>query len=151
MNGGAKPAYDLRAADAGDYPFCERLYIASMQPLLSALDAWDHGKAVRALTEYFKPEEVQIVRMEKEDAGWIQISESEQALHLDQIYLREKFRGRGVGTHLIAQTADHARSVGKCVKLSLIRGNRAATLYQRLGFKQESEDRTKYHMVLATN
>lgn len=135
-----------RPALAGDFDFCRALYFSSMRPLLEALGAWDEEKAETAFKEYFKPEEIRIVLVDGKEVGWIQVSETENEIHLDQIHLNEEVRGKGIGTKLVRETMANARSIGKPVLLSLLRGNRAITLYRRLGFKPNGSDRTKLHM-----
>lgn len=141
-------AFDLRPARADDYAFCEELYFASMQPLLTALDAWDQDECKAAFEGYFQTDEIRMILMDGREAGWIQVSETEDALHLDQIHLLAEFRCRGVGTHLIRELVEEARAAGKSVMLSLVRGNRVVNLYERLGFCLESEDSTRLHMRL---
>lgn len=135
-----------RPALPSDFDFCRALYFSSMRPLLEALGTWDEEKAERAFKEYFKPEEIRIVVVDGREAGWIQVSQTESEVHLDQIHLTEETRGRGIGTKLICETMAEARNAGKPVLLSLLRGNRAISLYRRLGFKPNGSDRTKLHM-----
>ena len=136
----------MRPAVAGDFGFCLALYLSSMCPLQQALGICDEKKVKNAFKKYFKPEEIRIVLMDGVEAGWIQVSHTESEVHLDQIHLNEKIRGRGVGTKFICETMADARNVGKPVLLSLLRGNRAISLYRRLGFKPNGSDHTKLHM-----
>lgn len=136
----------MRPALAGDFEFCRALYLSSMRPLLEALGAWDEQKAENAFREYFNPEEIRIVLVDGVGAGWIQVSQTAREVHLDQIHLIEEIRGRGVGTKLIRETMAEARKAGKPVLLSLLRGNRAISLYRRLGFIPDRSDHTKLHM-----
>lgn len=136
----------LRPALPSDFGFCRTLYFSCMRPLLEALGAWDAKKADDAFDEYFEPDEIRIVVVDGVEAGWIQVSQTGDELHLDQIHLIETVRGRGIGTQLMRETMAHARSVGKPVLLSLLRGNRAVGLYRKLGFKPNGSDKTKLHM-----
>lgn len=120
--------------------------MASMQPLLTALGAWDDAKAEASFSEYFKQDEVRIITINGADIGWIQVSEANGEIHLDQLHLVEPFRDRGIGTRLIEQTKEDAEKQNRPVRLSFVRGNRAALLYERLGFRHVGSDRTKIHM-----
>ena len=57
-------------------------------------------------------------------------------LLMDGLFVASPARGRGVGTRLLAAVADRARQEG-CgeVRLEVIDGNRARTLYDRFGFR----------------
>jgi GNAT superfamily N-acetyltransferase len=133
-------------AVADDFKFCRCLYFSSMRPLLVALGAWDEQKAESAFRGYFDPREVSIIMKDGKRVGWIQISETESAVNLDQIHLESDLRGKGIGTGLMLETMAYARNAGKPLLLSLLRGNRAMSLYERLGFKPNGSDHTKLHM-----
>lgn len=121
----------------------------SMQPLLSALDAWDADRAAAAFESYFIVDEINVVTLDGADVGWFQVSSTKTELCLDQIHLVENVRNRGVGEHLIRNIVDEAFAQGRSVSLSLVKGNPAIHLYRRLGFHLTGEDETKYHMCRA--
>lgn len=145
----AAPAFQLRPANAGDFGFARKLYMNSMQPLLSELGAWDADKADAAFEGYFIVDEIRIVTLNGTDVGWLQVSSTPTELCLDQIHLVEQARNRGVGRQLIRSIVDEAFAQGKNVSLSLVKGNPAIHLYERLGFRLTGEDETKYHMCCA--
>ena len=120
--------------------------MASMKPLLTALDAWDNVRAYATFSEYFKQDEVRIITVNGADVGWIQVSEANGEIHLDQLHLVEPFRDLGIGTRLIERTMKKAKEQNRPLRLSFVRGNRAAALYERLGFRHVGSDETKIHM-----
>lgn len=144
--GAQTPQFELRAATPADFPFARMLYMASMRPLLSALGAWDEAKSDASFHEYFKPAEIRIITVDGADVGWIQVSEANGEIHLDQLHLIEPLRDQGIGTKLIKRIQKKAQKKDKPLKLSFVRGNRAASLYERLGFRHVSSDMTKIHM-----
>jgi ribosomal protein S18 acetylase RimI-like enzyme len=147
MNAAApQPRYTLRPASAEDFFFARSLYMASMQPLLSALGAWDEAKSDASFRDFFKPNEIRMITVDGTDVGWIQVSETNGEVHLDQLHLIEEFRDRGIGTKLITATQAEARKKDKPLCLSFVKGNRAAALYERLGFMHAGSDETKMHM-----
>ena len=141
------PRFQMRAATDDDFPFARSLYIESMEPLLSALGAWDAEKADNAFQSYYISDEIEIVCLDGKDVGWIQISVVQNELCLDQIHLIEEVRGKGIGTKLIGKVIAEADSQGRDVSLSLVKGNPSLALYKRLGFSLQSEDETKFHML----
>lgn len=140
------PGVTLRRASETDFSFAQEHYLTSMKPLLISLDAWDEATVLSNFKNYFNVDEIRIIRVDDFDAGWIQVSETREALHLDQIHLNDKAMGRGIGSVLIKATMDDARNKGKPVLLSLVRGNRALGLYERLGFRIIGDDQVKFHM-----
>lgn len=142
--------FELREATNEDFEFARSLYFDSMKPLLSALDAWDAEKAHEALKSYFVPDEIKIIQVDGRDAGWMQVSQTERELCLDQIHLIKDVRGHGIGTELINSVIDSATEKGLNVSLSLIKGNPSLELYRRLGFRVVADEETKYHMHYRT-
>lgn len=138
--------FTLRQARQSDYAFAERLYIDCMKPLLLELEAWNETELLSNFRGYYNVEEAQIVSLDGADVGWLQVSEDEQAIHLDQLYLLEGLRSRGIGSHLIRELCDAAMAKEKPVQLLLLRNNPALSLYQRLGFKIVGQEGHKLHM-----
>ncbi|MES0881762.1 GNAT family N-acetyltransferase [Roseibium sp. SCP14] len=138
--------YYLRTAVPSDYSFCRKLYIETIFPLLEALDRLDRQRAEAAFKRYFKCNEVSLVIIDDDVVGWIQVSEEAAQINLDQVYLLSSHRNRGLGTLLIRDVMKKAASKGKPLHLSMIKGNPAITLYQRLGFAFCGEDEIKFHM-----
>ncbi len=145
------PNFTLRDANESDYWFAKRLYIQTMKPLLMELDAWDETDMINKFNGYYDLAEVQIILIDGQDIGWMQISESDHELELAQIHIEQEFCGRGIGTQLIHKLMKVAQDKGKSVCLSVVRGNRALSLYQRLGFSIRSEDATKLHMCWSSD
>ncbi len=146
LAGQRTPRFELRPATPDDFSFAKDLYMASMQPLLAALGAWNETKANASFRDYFKPEEIRIITVESTDIGWIQVSQTDGEVHLDQLHLIEPFRDCGIGSELIKQTQGEARKKNRPLCLSFVRGNRAAALYERLGFRHVGSNATKIHM-----
>ena len=140
------PVFDLRRARASDYEFVTRLYQDTMQPLLTRLDAWDERDALLRFKRYFKVRETQIVGLDGEDIGFLQVSETRNKITLAQIHIAAQFRGRGIGTHLVQSVLRDAATKRMPVLLSVVRGNHARALYERLGFRVTGEDATRLHM-----
>jgi ribosomal protein S18 acetylase RimI-like enzyme len=137
---------DLRPATGQDYAFAEQLYIETMRPLLRKLKAWDEADVVGRFRAAFRVADVQIIRVEGTDVGFIQTSETDAEINLDQIHLRKDFRSRGIGSQLIRDLQRAARAKRKALALAVVRGNRALALYQRLGFIVIGEDATKLYL-----
>ena len=60
-------------------------------------------------------------------------------LYLEDLYVRPRWRGRGVGTALLAEAVDRARKAG-CHKMALQvwpHNAAAIALYERFGFQRE--------------
>ena len=63
---------------------------------------------------------------------------------LDEIYIEEEYRNRGIGTDIIKNVIKEHNYVKLCVYK---RNRRAYALYESLGFQVEYEKDERYHMV----
>ena len=122
-----------------------------MKPLLMKLDAWDETDMTNKFDCYYKLAEVQVIVVDGRDVGWLQISQAEQELELAQIHIEQEFCSQGIGSQLIRKLMKEAREKGKSVCLSVVRGNRALSLYRRLRFSIIDEDANKLHMRWESN
>jgi ribosomal protein S18 acetylase RimI-like enzyme len=123
-----------RAGRMDDYGFALGLYLESTKPLLIALGQWDESRILARFADGFKLEQIQILCAADGVIGWMQVSETDAQLHIDQLHLIEGARNRGLGTRLIRELQDRASGSGRSLALNVIRGNRAKALYERLGF-----------------
>jgi ribosomal protein S18 acetylase RimI-like enzyme len=136
----------LRTARAEDHAFALALYLESTKPLLIALSRWNEEQILSRFAQGFKLEQIQVLRSAGADIGWMQVSESPEELHLDQLHLVDGARSRGIGTGLIQQLKSQASTSNRAVALNVIRGNRAQQLYERLGFNVAGGDEERVRM-----
>ena len=142
----APPAVLLRRARRGDYEFAAALYLQSTRPLLIALGRWNQRQVVARFRRAFRPEHGYVIRSHGADIGWMQVTENGRRYHVQQLHLVERFRNRGIGRRLLQHLMNRARDRRKFVALNVIQGNRAAGLYQRLGFRTMRTSEGKLHM-----
>jgi ribosomal protein S18 acetylase RimI-like enzyme len=141
------PELTLRAARIGDYDFALALYLESVRPLLQALGRWDEERILSRFADGFKLEQIKVLRRAGGDIGWMQVSETEEEMHLDQLHLIDGARNQKIGSHLIRMLQDQAKAVDKRLALNVIRGNPAKALYERLGFQTDGGDEEKIRML----
>jgi GNAT superfamily N-acetyltransferase len=142
----ATPKISLRPARQEDHDFAGELYLDSARPLLTALGMWHKVRIITRFRKAFKFEQAHVIRLDGTDIGWMQVSESADRLHLHQLHIISRFRNRGIGTCLIQSLLERARRMGLAVALNVIRGNRALSLYRRLGFRVVGGDAEKLNM-----
>ncbi len=137
----------LQPAQATDAPYAEQMYVATMQPLLAKLNAWDEAYYIKRFRRAFRPEESFLVIADDARVGWLQVIERANDLNVGQIHIERHACGRGYGSQILRDIQQRARQLGKTVSLAVVKGNRAINLYQRLDFKTTREDATRVHMV----
>jgi ribosomal protein S18 acetylase RimI-like enzyme len=88
-----------------------------------------------------------VIQADEESAGWVVTASLPHEMHIVDIMILPKMRGRGIGTAAIQTVLSTAAHAGKPVRLSVNRMNRGATrLYERLGFRKIGEDEGQYFM-----
>ena len=142
----AQPKVALRRARRADYRFALDLYLESQKPLLAALGTWDERRVVARFGQAFKLKETRVIRWNGSDIGWIQVSNTHKHFHLHQLHIVADCHNNGIGSLLIRDLLERAETSGRAVVLNVIRGNRATSLYRRLGFRVVGEDREKLRM-----
>ena len=75
--------------------------------------------------------------------GCLLISDNNDGIILDEIYLEDKYRNKGIGTNIIKDIL----SKNKIVYLWVYKENlKAISLYEKLGFKISKETDSRYFM-----
>jgi len=87
----------------------------------------------------FPNAEFAIISLGPQAVGRIVINRAENEIRLVDIALLPVHRGRGMGTELMRQLLREAAAAKKPVRLSVLKGQRAFRLYQRLGFQKSGE------------
>lgn len=67
--------------------------------------------------------------------GRVILSTEHNDLHLVDIAILTEFRGRGIGTRILAWLCDQSRASGLPIRFYVEKLNPAARLYERMGFK----------------
>ena len=142
-------AITLRPERPEDESFLSTVYAGTRQEELDAT-GWPPAKRESFLKMQFKaqrqgyrssfPEaDFQIILANGHAVGRMIINRAPCELLLVDIALLPEHRGQGIGTELLRQLLREAEASGRPLKLSVIKGQRAGRLYQRLGFKKIGE------------
>ena len=88
----------------------------------------------------------QIIERDGWPIGRLYVDRWEKEIRIVDITLLPEARGTGIGTKLLRDLQEEARSAGKSLTIHVERFNRALGLYQRLGFVQ-IEDKGVYLLM----
>lgn len=142
-----KPVYTLRSATNSDYEWLRQLHHAVMRESLERVRSWDEAQQDEYFRSSFVPDQLQIVQMEGEDVGVLRVERGVDALFLRDIQIAVSHQGMGLGTALIRDIQIEARERGLPVTLRVLRGSRARTLYEQIGFVITGETPVDYLMT----
>lgn len=89
---------------------------------------------------------LQIIERAGVPVGRLYVARWEREIRIMDIALLPEHRGSGIGTKLLRELQDEARSAGKSLTIHVERFNPALRLYERLGFRQ-IEDKGVYLLM----
>ena len=101
--------------------------------------AWVKGKLVDHINEY------SVIYCDEKKVGYYCVTRNEDLWELDDFYVFEEYRGRGIGSYVLSELIKRYPRMF----LYVFRGNtRAIGLYERFGFKVSKEvGNTRYIMM----
>lgn len=141
-----KPAIDLRPASLEDLPFLLTLRRLTMTEHLQRVgaptDDAAHDQRIRANFE------AAMIVCEGTDAiGLLKVTRAAGEWHVHQIQVLPARQGRGIGEAVLRALLTDAARENACVSLSVLHGNPARRLYERLGFRVASQTETSASLV----
>ena len=136
---------DRRPATESDIPFLLSLRRETMDSHLAASGASTSDEShVARLMYHFDCSEVLL--SDGEPVGLVKVRRLPQEWEIVQIQLISRIQGQGVGGSLLEELLAEAARHHVGVKLSVLKGNPARNLYDRLGFVLVGEDAHEYFM-----
>jgi ribosomal protein S18 acetylase RimI-like enzyme/quercetin dioxygenase-like cupin family protein len=145
----AANSLNLRPEHASDEPFLFELYGSTRAEEL-ALANWDEPTRTKFIEMQFRAQrdgyrqmfpngQFDIVLDSGTRVGRIVVNVTDAEIRIVDLVIAETQRGRGFGTELLRRLLQQAAAAGKPLRLQVVKGNRAAQLYQRLGFAKMGE------------
>ncbi|KVH07122.1 GNAT family N-acetyltransferase [Burkholderia sp. BCCIQ04A] len=141
-----KPAIHLRAASREDLPFLLTLRRLTMTEHLQRVgaptDDEAHDRRIRANFD-----DAMIVCEGADAIGLLKVTRAAGEWHVHQIQILPACQGRGIGAAVLNALLTDAARERVSVSLSVLHGNPARRLYERLGFRVVSETDTSANMI----
>jgi GNAT superfamily N-acetyltransferase len=153
----AVPALSTRPAHSDDDPLLFEVFASSREAGLRNTAV--HPEARQQLLEHefdsrqrgyrndFPGVEYLVICAGTEPVGRLYVQRTNRVVFVVDLVLLERWRGRGIGTSLLRDLIDEARTTGRTVRLHVEKSNaRAFRLYARLGFTIIGDARTHHLM-----
>ncbi len=104
-------------------------------------EKWSDDSALKKINEYFKNNFIYVAEINNEVVGFIIASTSlwHDGLrgHIDEIVIRDKFQGKGIGKELMRTIESEFKKRGVVVAgLFTKKGAKAIGFYNKLGYKE---------------
>ncbi len=136
-----RPWLRLVPAIGPDRAWIEGLRREALRESVEALTPWDEDAQRRRFDADYHPGHVSIAVDGEERVGCVSMRPRDDGLHLGLFYVLPSHQGQGIGSSILVTLLDGARSVPMPVRLTVLRGSRAASLYERNGFVCVGADR----------
>jgi GNAT superfamily N-acetyltransferase len=137
---------DLQQAKAEHYDFCLHLFLLTMRPYMQELNVWDEQEQRSNFAAQWKLEEVRIISVDGNDAGWLQVAELPAEIRLQKFFIFPRHQRSGIGSEVLSKLLATWRPTGKKVVLRVLKNNPARRLYERLGFSVVAEAGVVFRM-----
>jgi ribosomal protein S18 acetylase RimI-like enzyme len=143
----AQRVFQLRGSCSADFGFAWSLYENLMKTLtVELIGRWNEPGQKRVVEQALTQEGTSIIVIAGSDGGWLHVAESSDAIYLGQLYLAPELQNRGIGTAIVTELRDKARTAGKALTLDVMKNNRARFFYERLGFQVIGQSEHKLKM-----
>jgi ribosomal protein S18 acetylase RimI-like enzyme len=146
----------LRPITPEDDSFLAGLYASTRAEELAVTGWSDENKALFCRRQFdaqtahylenYSGASLQVIEKDGVAIGRLYLARWELEIRIMDIALLPEHRGSGIGTRLLRELQEEARSAGKSLTIHVERFNPALRLYERLGFKQ-MEDKGVYLLL----
>ena len=129
-------AYELRAARADDLEITYKITEDAMRPYVEQTwGRWDDAEQLAKHRANFTPEHYRLIVVDQKIAGLVVVEHLPTHDWLVKLYLRQAYRGAGIGSAVLRGVIAAAGARAQPVRLRVLRVNvRARALYTRYGF-----------------
>ena len=107
---------------------------------------WDAAAQREFFEKKWREKEFQKIFVEDRFVGVLDVQWHADHVCVHEIQIHPKFLGGGLGTSILENIMSEARDRGLPVRLDVLRMNRAADLYRRLGFVETGK--TENHILM---
>ncbi|RLP71297.1 N-acetyltransferase [Mycetocola reblochoni] len=109
-----------------------------MRPDLERVGVFTPVRVRERFRSGYRPENTMIVVVDGTDVGCIAVRPDGDERWVEHFYLPRRLQGAGIGTAVLDRVL--ALHGGRVLRLNVLRGSRAQRLYERAGFRYDSDE-----------
>jgi GNAT superfamily N-acetyltransferase len=137
----------LRPAAIADRDRLFAAYERMIGPHVERVWGWDSGFQSKRFRERYALADFRVIECGVRFAGAMNVERRRDEIYLALLYLLPEFQKRGIGGALVRELLEEGRARGMPVALTVIDGNPARELYERLGFVAVAHDNHSSRMI----
>jgi ribosomal protein S18 acetylase RimI-like enzyme len=135
-----------RLATDADTSWARRVHHAAVRGVVERqFGTWDEAQQDRFFASDWCGGQFEVVEFDGEPCGYVCIESRPDDVHVRELDIDPAYQGRGIGTAVLHEAIELARSRGVPVVLGTLHENLASRLYWRLGFVETG--RTDTHTL----
>lgn len=138
--------WSLRPCQPSDGEWIVEVKAEVLRADLERLGRWDPEHSRRRVLDGFDPAHTFVIELDGTDIGSIAVRPTVDSWWIEYFYLRTSWQGRGLGSAVLLRVLAE-RDDGRPFRLNVLQGSRARELYERHGFRLESEDPVDVFLV----
>jgi ribosomal protein S18 acetylase RimI-like enzyme len=143
---------NMRPAEDQDYEFARQVHHAAYHDVVERqFGKWDEQAQDGFFQSAWKGSAHEIIYLNGEPAGYFSMDETDDLIDLHELVLLPKFQGQGTGTKILNEAIEKAKTKNKVARLQVLKANKAAELYRKLGFSEVGETDTHIKMEFDPN
>ncbi|NOU75605.1 GNAT family N-acetyltransferase [Paenibacillus sp. LMG 31458] len=136
----------LRQSQNSDVETIANLRAIVLRNDLTRLGRFDEEKVRQRFRNSFDSDHTWIIESDSSFIGCVALKPTLDGYLLEHFYIYPYYQGKGVGSHVLKKLLEQNDVKGKRVTLNVLQGSSAKRLYERFGFKVESEDLIDVYM-----
>ncbi|GKU79952.1 GNAT family N-acetyltransferase [Paenibacillus sp. L3-i20] len=136
----------LRQSQNSDVETIANLRTIVLRNDLTRLGRFDEEKVRQRFRNSFDSVYTWIIESDSSFVGCVALKPTLDGYLLEHFYIHPNYQGEGVGSHVLKRLLEQNDVKGKRVTLNVLQGSSARRLYERFGFKVESEDLIDVYM-----
>lgn len=137
----------LESVTADDFEELAAIRVEAMRESLERLGRFDVNRARERLRATFEPALTWTIVRGGMRIGFYALRPASDGWHLDHLYIRPAFQGRGIGAWLMARVLAEAERAGQALKVTALRESASNRFYQRHGFIKIDESEWDVYYV----
>ncbi|MGG1639649.1 GNAT family N-acetyltransferase [Paenibacillus sp. FSL K6-3182] len=115
---------------------------------LTRLGRFDEEKVRQRFRNAFDCIHTWIIEVDSSFVGCIAFKPTLEGYLLEHFYIHPNYQGRGIGSQVLKKLLEQNDVKGKRITLNVLQGSSARHLYERFGFKVDSEDLIDVYMSM---
>ncbi|MFZ3325425.1 MAG: GNAT family N-acetyltransferase [Methylocella sp.] len=132
-----------RAATDADFEFAWAVYAKAVKPLMEPhiarvrKEPWVDAEEKRRFSTLWNPAKSLVITCDGVPIGWLSVAESTECVHVENFYIDENYRNKGLGTAVLSWLVSSHKM--RPFTTSFITGSPSHSLYERLGFAETEQ------------